>query len=380
MAKIYLIAGENSGDFIGSSVMKNLKEINESELDFVGIGGCLMEEQGLNSLFPIYEINLIGFFEIIPHILKLNKLIEKTVNDIIEKSPDLLITIDSPGFTYRVVEKIRDRNVNFKIIHIVAPSVWAYKPNRAKKYAKVYDYLLTLLPFEPPYFEKVGLKSSYIGCPILEQKFYNDKDKLRQELLIPENTTIISVTPGSRKSEIMMHMPIFCKSLNIVAEKYKNLEVIFVLPNDKYRDLIKSFLVDVAFHFIFSYDKLKSYAVADIALAKSGTNTLEIAASNTPMIVAYKLNILSYLFVKLFIKIKYVSIINIMAGKEILPEYIQSKCNPQNIASGLISLLWDHEKTQTQLDESMKILYKLGLGQNQPPSKTAARIITDKFL
>ena len=381
MAKIYIIAGEDSGDFIGRALIKNLKAIYKSKIDFVGIGGSLMSEQGVKSLFPIYEINLIGFLEIVPHIFRLRKLIGQTVNDIIEQAPDLLITIDSPGFTYRVTKKIRSRNPNIKMMHIVAPSVWAYKPGRAKKYAEIYDRLLVLLPFEPPYFQKLGLNTSYIGHPVLEQKFYSDdKDLLRKELRIPENATIITVTPGSRKSEIIIHMPVFCESLNLVARKCGNLEVIFVLANSTYKDLIKGFLTNAMFNFSFSYDRLKSYGVADIALAKSGTNTLEIAASKTPMIVAYKLNIISYLLVKLFIKVKYISLINIIANEAIIPEYIQSDCRVENISSAIIDLLWGHEKSQIQLDECQKALYKLGFQSDQSPSFIAAQIIKKEFL
>ena len=382
MAKIYIIAGENSGDFIGGSLIKNLKNICQSKIDFVGIGGSFMESEGIKSLFPIYEINLIGFLEIIPHIFRLHKLIEKTVSDIIEKTPDLLITIDSPGFTYRVAKKIRNKNPNLKMIHIVAPSVWAYKPSRAEKYAKIYDHLFTLLPFEPPYFQKFGLNTSYIGHPILEQEFYSngDKERLRKEFIVSESATIITVTPGSRKSEIIMNMPIICESLNIVARKYKDIEVIFVLLNNNYKNLIKSFLINSTFHFSFSYDRLKSYAVADIALAKSGTNTLEIAASNTPMIVMYKLNIMSYFFVKLFIKVKYVSLINIIAQEEIIPECIQSKCTAENISLAIIDLLWNHDKSRTQLEKCQEALHKLGFRSDQNPSLIATQIIKTEFL
>jgi len=360
--------------------MKNLKNIYQSKLDFVGVGGSCMEEQGMQSIFSISEINLIGFFEIIPHIFRLRKLIQQTVNDINNERPDLLITIDSPGFTYRVVKKIRNENPNLKIMHIVAPSVWAYKPSRAEKYAKIYDYLLTLLPFEPPYFQKFGLKTSYIGHPILEQKFYHDKEQLKKELLISENTTVIVVTPGSRKSEIIMHMPIFCESLNIIAQQYRDIEVIFVLLNDNYKDLIKSFLINTKFNFSFSYDRLKSYGVADVAIAKSGTNTLEIAASKTPMIVTYKLNIMSYFFIKIFIRIKYISLINIIAREEIIPEYIQPKCTAKNISLAIINLLRNHNESQTQLEKCEQALHQLGFQSDQNPSFIAAQIIKKEFL
>ncbi|OZG31750.1 lipid-A-disaccharide synthase [Rickettsia endosymbiont of Culicoides newsteadi] len=366
MVKIYLIAGEISGDFIGSRLMqslKNLYKLEEMQLEFVGIGGDKMQQVGLHhSLFPISQINLMGFVEIIPHIFRLTKLIQQTIDDIIQHNPDLLITIDSPGFTYRVAKKVREIRPNLKIMHIVAPSVWAYKPSRAMKYAKIYDYLLALLPFEPPYFQKVGLDCRYIGHPILEQYFYDDHDKqqLKQELQIPIHSKLLCITCGSRKSEIIRHAPIFIEAINLLAKQFPNIQVIFVLADPSHQSLIKAFLSDATFNYQFSSDRLKIFAASDLALAKSGTNTLEIAACNTPMVVAYKLNIVSFFLIKLLIKIPYISLINIVANKEILPELIQFNCTKSNIAARLTSLLVDEKKADEQLRESQKILRELG--------------------
>lgn len=376
--KIYLIAGESSGDFIGSRLMQSLKLIITAE--FTGIGGPLMINQGLNSLFPISQISLMGIFEIIPHIVRIKKLINLTVADIIDKSPDLLITIDSPAFTYRVAKQARQLRPKLKIIHIVAPSVWAYKPGRALKYAKVYNHLLALLPFEPAYFNKVGLECHYIGHPVLEQKFYHDKVALKSQLAIPNDAKVICLTPGSRQGEILRHMPIFCHALNIVNSQFKNLYVIIVLANVDHQHLIEAFLKEAKFHFIFSTDRLKSFAAADTALAKSGTNTIEVAASKTTMIVAYKINWLSFLLISLLIKVRWISLINIIANKEIIPEFIQSNCNPQSIATALIDLLTKPEKAERQLEESCITLKKLGHKNNQTASDAAARIIVTKFL
>ncbi|WP_341748292.1 lipid-A-disaccharide synthase [Candidatus Tisiphia endosymbiont of Dascillus cervinus] len=386
MAKIYLIAGEISGDFIGSHLIQSLKDLyklEEIQLEFVGVGGSKMEEVGLeHSLFPISQINLMGFVEIIPHIFKITKLIKRTIADIIQHAPDLLITIDSPGFTYRVAKRIRAVRPNLKIIHIVAPSVWAYKPSRAMKYAKIYDHLLALLPFEPPYFQKVGLDCRYIGHPILEQYFYDDKDKelLKQELQIPVHSEVLCVTCGSRKGEITRHAPVFTPAINLLAKKFPNLEVIFVTAESSHKSLIEPFLSDAAFNYHFSSDRLKIFAVATLALAKSGTNTLEIAACNTPMIVAYKLNILSFLLIKLLIKIPYISLINIIANKEILPEFIQFNCTKSNIADKLTSLLVDRKKAAQQVKESRKILIELGFKSPSSPSSVAAHIIKSECL
>lgn len=386
MAKIYLIAGEISGDFIGSRLMhslKNIYKLEEMKLEFVGVGGSQMEEAGLqHSLFPISQINLMGFVEIIPHIFRITKLIKQTIDDIIQHNPDLLITIDSPGFTYRVVKKVRKIRPNLKIMHIVAPSVWAYKPSRAMKYAKIYDYLLALLPFEPPYFQKVGLDCRYIGHPILEQYFYDDKDKeqLKRELQIPILAKLLCVTCGSRKAEIIRHAPIFTEAINLLVRQFPNLQVIFVTADSSHKSLIEPFLSDALFSYYFSSNRLKVFAVSDLALAKSGTNTLEIAACNTPMVVAYKLNFVSFLLIKLLIKIPYISLINIIANKEILPELIQFNCTKSNIAARLTSLLVDKEKAAEQVKESQRILMELGFQVSNSPSNVAAHIIKSECL
>jgi lipid-A-disaccharide synthase len=386
VAKIYLIAGEISGDFIGSHLMQATERLYKSEklpLEFTGIGGSQMEQAGLgNSLFPINQINLMGFVEIIPHLFTIAKLINHTVADIVQHAPDLLITIDSPGFTYRVAKKVRKILPDLKIIHIVAPSIWAYKPSRALKYAKVYNYLLALLPFEPPYFQQVGLNCQYIGHPIIEQNYYNKrhKDRLRQELQISIAAQLLCVTCGSRLGEITKHLPIFIAAINLVAKQFKDLEVIFVMADLNHQSIIESFLPNAEFAYHFSIKRLKAFAAADLALAKSGTNILEIAASGTPMIIAYKLNILSFLLVRLLIKIPYVSLINIIAGKEVIKELIQFNCHKTTIASELISLLDDHQKVNIQIATSEQILKQLGFKSHNSPSAIAANIIKSEIL
>jgi lipid-A-disaccharide synthase len=262
---------------------------------------------------------------------------------------------------------------------VVAPSVWAYKEGRAKKYSKVYDKLLTLLPFEPPYFTKYGLSSEFIGYPALEQNFYDKTQDLRQDFNIPDNQKIIAITPGSRKTEISRHMPIIREALDLLSSTTR-LTAIFVQPNELHVNLINKYLVGAKFDFIFSSERLKSFAVSDLALAKSGTNTMEIAASGTPMIIGYKLNYLTYLIIKTCIKIKYVNIINIISNKEVIPEYIQSDFTAENIANALNALISDPNKANLQTVNTKEILKIIGLNNKRPPSSKAAEIISSMLL
>lgn len=374
--KFYFVAGENSGDFIGAKIINSIKSNNTDRNDvlFYGVGGPQMKEVGINSLFDFQEINLMGFFEVLPHIFRIKSLIDKTVEDIISRDTDVVVTIDSPGFTFRVAEKVKKLAPKIKLVHIVAPSVWAYKENRAKKYSKVYDKLLTLLPFEPPYFTKHGLSTEFIGYPVLEQKFYTKSATLRHEFNVADDAKIITITPGSRKSEISRHMPIIRKALDELTLTHK-ITAIFVQPNDLYIEHISKYLVGTKFDFLFSTERLKSFAVSDIALAKSGTNTLEIAASGTPMIVGYKLNVLTYSMLKIFIKIKYANIINIISNKEVIPEYIQSNFTAHNISYALSKLISNPNETSLQVESAKKILKTIGLDSNYLPSDKAASII-----
>ena len=377
--KVYIIAGENSGDFIGGLLINALKSECREQFDkvkFYGIGGREMRKAGLDSIFPLDQVSLMGFFEVLPHIVRLKKLIDQTVEDILVKSPQVVITIDSPGFTFRVAEKVRAMAAHIKLVHIVAPSVWAYKPGRAEKYARMYDHLLTLFPFEPKYFTDKGLPSTCIGHPVLEQAFYKGSSGLRKEMNINDEVKAIAVTPGSRKGEINRHMPVIRKVFDELSTTYK-IRVIFVQPDESNIHTISKFLKGVQFDYSFSTDRLKAFAVSDCALAKSGTNTLEIAASGTPMIVGYKLNLLTFLLLKMLIKVRYASLINIIPDREIIPEYIQSEFNYENIISALGDLLSDDKNSDIQVTEAQKILKLIGFSSNKKPSVLAAKTIVN---
>lgn len=370
--KIYLIAGEASGDRIGRNLINEMISQNPA-VYFYGIGGEQMIQSGIESLFKVEEISYMGFFDVLLNICKIKSLINKTIEDIKSKNPDIVITIDSPGFCYRVVKGLRDDGYKGLIIHIVAPSVWAYKPERAKKFALIYDHLLALLPFEPPFFKKEGLNTTYIGHPVFEQHFGEDND-FRDRYDIKEDAKIILVTPGSRKGELKRNLPDFINALNSLSDT-NSFIACFALTG--YKELLEEYLKNASFKYIIvsNSDRLASYSAADIALAKSGTNTLEIAASKTPMIVAYKVDFLSYMIIKILIKIQYVSLINIIAGKEILPEFLQSYCNNNALCSALKNLLEDKKTCDEQVKEASEILKLMGYGSKEKPSTIAAQTI-----
>jgi len=377
--KLFIIAGEASGDLIGGKLIDALKK-HIPYLDIQGIGGMHMELRGIRSIAPINKLGLMGFIEILPHIFIIKKLINHAVKNILEYQPDLVITIDSPGFNFRVVEALKKTSLKTKFIHIVAPSVWAYKPERAKKVADLYDMLFTLLPFEPPLFTKYGLKTQFIGHPIFEQNFKRNIDYFRKKYNIPEDARIICLTPGSRTGEIKRHMKIFLKALKLLQTKY-NIYAVFPLNKMEDAILVESYIKGEVPHIcVFDDERIDAYFVADAAIAKSGTNTLEISACETPLIVAYKINFLSYLYIKSKALIKYISLVNILADHEVVPEFIQEKCTPENLANSIAKFLENDRLSEIQVQEATKVLREIGLGSKIKASERAAEIIALRFL
>ncbi len=379
--KIFLIAGEASGDLLGSKLMKELK-LQERGAEFIGVGGKLMQEQGLISIFPMEELSVMGFFEVVPHLAKILRRIRQTADLIIEEKPDFLITIDSPDFCFRVVKRVVSRKslvVNrMKKIHLIAPSVWAYRPKRAEKISRLYDLLLAILPFEPPYFEKYGLKTVFIGHPIVENApDFSAKEfenlKFRKKYSIGEDDVVICVTPGSRNGEVKKIFPEFIGAINLLLEKIPNLKIVIPLV-DKTRNLVSQMAKNLKteYFLIEKEEKNSAFFAANFALAKSGTNTVELSLYRIPMIVAYKINFLTHFIVKKMVKIKFANLINLILNKELIPEMLQNNCESKQISHCLEKLILDKNFAQKQISESLAALKLMGFGSSENPSKKAA--------
>lgn len=366
MKKFFIIAGEASGDLLGSKLIRELKLLQPDAI-FFGVGGKLMKEQGFASIFPMEDLSVMGFAEVLPHLPKLLRRIKQTAAAINQEQPDFVITIDSPDFSFRVAKKIRG---NFKKIHLIAPSVWAYREGRAKKIAKLYDLLLCILPFEPPYFEKHGLKTVFIGHPLLENSSQIESKKKEEKPLL------IALTPGSRSSEVKKIFPEFIDAINSLAQKIPNFSVVIFLV-DKTRELTISMAsrLRVPYSFCEQKDKKTIFPQIDFALTKSGTNTLEFSLHRIPIIVAYKINWLSYLVAKILIKIKFANLLNLIANREIIPEMLQQNCEAHKISALLEKMILNPNLVQKQIDETQKSLKIMGLGSLENPSKKAAEEI-----
>ena len=373
--KIFVSAGELSGDQIGYEIIKEFKKITNIKL--YGIGGKNLKKIGLESIFPINNISLMGLLEVLPKIPKLFSLIRLTVNKILSVNPDLIITIDSPDFNFRVLKKLKKINNGLKVLHIVAPTVWAWKPNRAKKISEYIDYLFVLYPFEKKYFVAHGIKTFFIGHPLLEKKNMNIKSLSHNKYSLFNNQKkIVSIFPGSRKKEIILHLS---KIMSAIEDSnYKDNINIAILAVDEYIDLIRSivsaFENNLSLKVFKNSNKIKLFKNTYAAIAVSGTITLELAIHRVPFLTVYKLNPISYFILKNIVTTKYITIVNIIYNKRIVYELIQDDFNLNNLKHNLSLFLKDKKLINSQRKYFNK-LTKVLLYNYKNPSSYAAKLI-----
>jgi len=374
---IYIIAGEPSGDVLGAHLMRALREHSPQQLLFYGIGGEKMEEEGLKSLFPYHELSMMGLVEIIPHLWRTITHIASTIADIIMKQPQMVITIDSPGFCFRIVKKLRKIGLKTKFVHYVAPTVWAYKPKRAIKCAKLFDHMLLLLPFEAPYFKNVGLDCTFVGHPVVCESKSGNSSEFRAKYEIADDVKLFCLLPGSRKGEVNRHMPVFAMTLSLLSICYPKLAFVVAVPEHA-QELLAPYLNNSPFRAIVTnteQDKKNAIAASNFAFVKSGTVAFEVALAKVPMLITYKMNSISVWLLKLMITTKYVNLINILLKKEAIPELLQEHSTPMMLASCANSLLSSPELQQKQRDSIKEALGRLVPPGIEKPSDIAAKKI-----
>jgi lipid-A-disaccharide synthase len=371
---VFLIAGEPSGDALGGSLMAALAQQSGAAIRFAGVGGPEMIRNGLEPLFPADELALMGLVEVIRHIPRVRTLIDRTARSIEEMRPDAVITIDSPAFAQRVAIKIK--HLGIPIIHYVAPTVWAWRPGRAKTFARIFDYLIATLPFEPPYFERHGLPCSYVGYPAVERALGGNGAAFRKGYQIQKGDILLCAMPGSRKSEIRRLMPIFEKTIASLSKDIRNLKVaIPIVPN--VAALVLSHAQNWTIPVILveePEERRDLFAASDLALAKSGTSAVELAAARVPTVITQKLSYLSVLIFVMLAKVHFVSIINLMANEELQFERLQTSCTPKALTEALMGLLADREATALRVAKGYQIAAALG-AEGVPPSIKAAQAV-----
>jgi lipid-A-disaccharide synthase len=375
---VYLIAGEPSGDLLGGSLMAALRRQTDGAIAFAGIGGEKMIAEGLESSFPMAELSVMGLVEVLPRLRQLQRRGEETVAEIGRLRPAALVTIDAPGFTLRVAERVKALGVDVPRIHYVAPSVWAWKPGRAAKVAKYLTHLMALLPFEPPYFEKEGLSCSFVGHPAIEgMAGKGDGTAFRIRHGIPLDRKIVVMLPGSRLGEVERMLGIFLKALRRLQEGRQPFTV--VVPAPAYlADKVRAAIAAAGFAAIVTEsesEKFDAFAAADLALAKSGTVTLELALSGVPTVIAYRINWLTHLIVKRMIKAPYAGLPNVILGCSLMPELLQGDCNPRSLATELARLLDDPAARQAQIDGMAEVRRRLSPPDMTPSEAAAAAVL-----
>ncbi len=377
--KIYLIAGEPSGDLLGSRLMRALREKTQGHIHFYGLGGDTMETEGLKSLFDISELSVMGIAEVIPSIPKILKRIRQTVDNIKEINPDIVITIDSWSFSARVHKALRKSGLKIPQLHYVAPQVWAWKKKRAKTMYKYIDRLLTLLPQEPKYFIPYHLKTDFVGHPVIESNVvHGDSEQFRLAHKIPQDKRIITILPGSRHTEVSRLLPVYLEAASQLLQKHQDL--FFVLPTVKtVSSRVKEMVKDTKLPLILvetEKERYDAFKASSAAIAASGTVALELAICNIPHIIGYIVSPLTAFLAQKLLKIQFVNLSNILLGREIIPELLQERCKAGNICQYIEHLLNKDDLYEKQMKGFQKVREILGCGI-QTPSQNAADIVLE---
>ena len=355
MKKIFILTGEYSGDKLASKVISKIKNSNP-EIDYLSVGGEHLKALGIKSIYDLKEITYLGFTKVLLNIFKIKKKINETVDKIIEFNPDILFSVDSPDFTLRVAERVKKLNPEIKTIHYVAPQVWVWRENRVKKLKQFLDHILLLFPFEKKYFEKENVNCTFVGHPLLED---DEKIKIDISNIISENKKIISIFSGSRSSEIDVLTPILFEFIKMMKKKYNDIHFVFHTTNE-HRQKLKNQVMkeDLKDCDVITDEKIKSYILkkSTFAVSKSGTISLEICNAKVPSIIIYKMNFVNFLIVKMLVKVKFANVINIAAGKEIIPELLQEKCNSKHIFNKVDEFFSNPELSKKQINEYQEII------------------------
>jgi lipid-A-disaccharide synthase len=372
MPLIYLIAGEASGDVLGARLMRAIKA-RRADAVFAGIGGADMAAEGLASLFPIRDLSVMGLLEVLPKIVRLRALLRRAIADIRDRKPDILVTIDSPGFTLRVLRGLQPTAL--RRAHYVAPQAWAWRENRVKGYPGLWDELLCLLPFEPAFFARHALLGRFVGHPVLESGAdQGNGARFRERFSVAADAKVVTVMPGSRTSEVSRLLPILEATIKLLP-----VPVVPVVPlagpvADMVRRRTASWPVPPVL-VSSAADKYDAFAASAAALTKSGTSTLELALAGVPMLVTYRINPLTHQIVKRAVKVKYASILNLLLDTPVVPELLQYDCRPDKLAAELTRLLRDPGAAAAQ-----RLGFDQALGMLRPGSGTPSDAAAEAVL
>jgi lipid-A-disaccharide synthase len=374
--RIFLIATEESGDRLGAGLMKILRQRFGDAVQFDGVGGRAMAREGLTSLFPIEELSIVGFSAVALQLPKILRLIRQTVDAVKQASPDILVIIDSPDFTHRVARRVRSRDPSIPIIDYVSPSVWAWRPGRARAMRRYVDHVLALLPFEPETYERLrGPPCSYVGHPLTEQ-LASLRPSAEEQARRDAEPPVLLVLPGSRRGEVRHHMATFGEALGRLQAAGLAFEVVLpTMPHlvEAVRTGVKSWPV-VPQIAVGETEKRAAFRIARAALAKSGTVTLELALSGVPMVAAYRAGAVEAWIARRVIDVHSVILANLVVGENVVPEFLQEDCTSDKLSEALRDVLADTPARRRQLEAFARIDQIMSTG-NVAPSVRAADVV-----
>lgn len=372
--KVFVIAGELSGDKLGGALMAGLKQLHP-DVTFDGVGGPLMQAEGLVSRFVMTELSVMGLAEILPKYPALRRRMLQMVDAVVETQPDVLITIDSPDFGLRVAKRVKARS-GIKTIHYVAPTVWAWRPGRAAKMAGFIDHVLALFPFEPPYMQAAGMTCDFVGHPVVNETLASDAEAADFRAKHDVQGPLILALPGSRRGEVSRLSARFGAALGQVAERHP--DATFVVPCAEpvmalVREETQSWpITPLLIPGHAKASKRAALKAADVALAASGTVSLELAANDTPMVIAYDMAPLSRLIISRMLRVDTVTLVNLVSDTRVVPEFIGKDCQPDAIARSVIDVLARPDDQRAAMAVTMD---RLGRGAEDPGLRAARSVL-----
>jgi lipid-A-disaccharide synthase len=374
-----LVAGEPSGDALGGQLMRRLAELTSGNVKFIGVGGCEMRSAGLQSLFPMADISVMGIRDVLPRLPRLHQRMAQTANFAMSIRPDVAVLIDSSDFMRGVASRIKQGTPAQRIVKFVSPQVWASRPGRARVMARHFDHMLCLFPFEVPFFRQVGLPATFVGHPVIERlPAPGQGQALRQKLGLNSDDRIIVLLPGSRSGEVRVLLPLFAEALRSVIQSVG--PVTILLPTvATVREQVREQIIQLNLPVRLIDDQSEKWAAfeaANVALAASGTVALELALAGTPMVVGYRVGWLTAAIARRLISVKYFTLINLILNRRAIPELIQEDCTAENLSRELISLLTNPAERARQVTDAAEAMRLLGQGSDQP-SLRAARAVLD---
>lgn len=383
--RLFLVAGEPSGDRLGGALLAGLRELAPGA-EVAGVGGPAMAAQGLESLFPLEDLAVMGVAEVLPRLPLLLRRLRETAEAATAFAPDALIGIDSPDFCLRAAARVRAARPGQRVIHYVAPSVWAWRPGRAAKMARVVDHVLALLPFEPPYMEAAGMTCDFVGHPAAAapQASPAEVAAIRAEFGLAPGQPLLILLPGSRRGEVTRLAPVFAETLRGLRAALPGLAAVAPVVAGT-ADLVADLMPEAAGgprlldprgrpEAEAEARKRALMAAADAALAASGTVSLELAAAGAPMVIAYRLNPISALIARRLIRIDTATLVNLVTGTRAVPEFLQEDCTPERLIPAVARLLTEPEAAAAQRAAAAETMALLGRG-GAPPGLRAARSV-----